>query len=119
MHTIIPGMVLQDGQAVMPYGVMGGHFQPMGHSLFLTNMLEYGLDIQEALDLPRLFPLRGKVQIEHGIPHHVGEALTRLGHTLETVDRPHGGGQAIWIDRARGCLVGGSEPRKDGLALGY
>ena len=119
MHTIIPGMVMKDGQAVMPYGVMGGHFQPMGHSLFLTNMLEYGLDIQEALDLPRLFPLRGKVQVERGIPREIGEALVRLGHELETVERPHGGGQAIWIDRARGCLVGGSEPRKDGLALGY
>ena len=119
MHTIIPGMVMKDGQAVMPYGVMGGHFQPMGHSLFLTNMLEYGLDIQEAIDLPRLFPLRGKVQVERGIPRDIGERLARLGHELETVERPHGGGQAIWIDRARGCLVGGSEPRKDGLALGY
>ncbi len=119
MHTIIPGMVMQDGQAVMPYGVMGGHFQPMGHSLFLTNMLEYGLDIQEALDLPRLFPLRGKVQLEHGISRDIGERLTQLGHDVETVERPHGGGQAIWIDRARGCLVGGSDPRKDGLALGY
>ena len=83
MHTIIPGMVMKDGQAVMPYGVMGGHFQPMGHSLFLTNMLEYGLDIQEALDLPRLFPLRGKVQVERGIPREIGEALVRLGHELE------------------------------------
>jgi len=119
MHTIIPGMVMKDGAAVMPYGVMGGHFQPMGHSLFLTNMLEYGLDIQEAIDLPRLFPLKGKVQIEHGIPRDVCDALVRLGHELETVERPHGGGQAIWIDRDRGCLVGGSEPRKDGLALGY
>jgi gamma-glutamyltranspeptidase/glutathione hydrolase len=119
MHTIIPGMVMRDGQPVMPYGVMGGHFQPMGHSLFLTNMLEYGLDIQEALDLPRLFPLRGKVQLEHGIPHDIAEKLARLGHELVTADRPHGGGQAIWIDRARGCLVGGSEPRKDGMALGY
>jgi gamma-glutamyltranspeptidase/glutathione hydrolase len=116
-------MVMQDGprglEAVMPYGVMGGHFQPMGHSLFLTNMLEYGLDIQEAIDLPRLFPLRGKVQIEHGIPLAICDGLARLGHELETVERPHGGGQAIWIDRERGCLVGGSEPRKDGLALGY
>jgi gamma-glutamyltranspeptidase / glutathione hydrolase len=119
MHTIIPGMVMQDGQPVMPYGVMGGHFQPMGHSLFLTNMLEYGLDIQEAIDLPRLFPLRGKVQIEHGIPLAICDGLARLGHELETVERPHGGGQAIWIDRERGCLIGGSEPRKDGLALGY
>jgi gamma-glutamyltranspeptidase / glutathione hydrolase len=119
MHTIIPGMVMKNGQAVMPYGVMGGHFQPMGHSLFLTNMLEYGLDIQEAIDLPRLFPLRGKVQIEHGIPLEICDRLSRLGHEMETVERPHGGGQAIWIDRERGCLVGGSEPRKDGLALGY
>jgi gamma-glutamyltranspeptidase/glutathione hydrolase len=119
MHTIIPGMVMQNGQAVMPYGVMGGHFQPMGHSLFLTNMLEYDLDIQQAIDLPRLFPLRGKVEVEHGIPRHICDALTKRGHQLETADRPHGGGQAIWIDRARGCLVGGSDPRKDGLALGY
>jgi gamma-glutamyltranspeptidase/glutathione hydrolase len=119
MHTIIPGMVMQNGQAVMPYGVMGGHFQPMGHSLFLTNMLEYGLDIQQAIDLPRLLPLHGKVQVEHGIPRDIRDALVRFGHKLEDVERPHGGGQAIWIDRARGCLVGGSEPRKDGLALGY
>jgi gamma-glutamyltranspeptidase/glutathione hydrolase len=119
MHTIIPGMVMKGGEAVMPYGVMGGHFQPMGHSLFLTNMLEYGLDIQEAIDLPRLFPLKGKVQVEHGITPEICAALVKLGHELEVVERPHGGGQAIWIDRERGCLVGGSEPRKDGLALGY
>jgi gamma-glutamyltranspeptidase/glutathione hydrolase len=119
MHTIIPGMVMKDGQAVMPYGVMGGHFQPMGHSLFLSNMLEYGLDIQEAIDLPRLLPLKGKVQIEHGVTPEICAGLTGLGHQLEMMERPHGGGQAIWIDRDRGCLVGGSDPRKDGLALGY
>jgi gamma-glutamyltranspeptidase/glutathione hydrolase len=119
MHTIIPGMVMQDGQAVMPYGVMGGHFQPMGHSLFLTNLLEFGLDLQESMDLPRLLPLRGKVQIERGIPPEVYDGLSRLGHELELIERPHGGAQAIWIDRARGCLIAGSDPRKDGLALGY
>ena len=119
MHTIIPGMVMKNGQAVMPYGVMGGHYQPMGHSWFLTNMLEYGLDIQEAIDLPRLFPFKGKLQIERGIPQDVVAALTRMGHVPELIERPHGGGQAIWIDRERGCLVGGSEPRKDGMALGY
>ena len=104
---------------MMPYGVMGGHYQPMGHSWFLTNFLQYGLDIQEAIDLPRLFPRLGKLQIERGIPADVVAKLTKLGHEMEVVERPHGGGQAIWIDRARGCLVGGSEPRKDGLALGY
>ena len=119
MHTIIPGMLMKDGQAQMPFGVMGGHYQPMGHSWFLTNLLEYGLDIQEAIDLPRLLPLSGKLQIERGIPQDVVDRLARMGHEPELVERPHGGGQAIWIDRDRGCLIGGSEPRKDGLALGY
>jgi len=119
MHTIIPGMLMKDGQAVMPFAVMGGHFQPMGQSLFLTNMLEYGLDIQEAIDLPRLFPFNGRLQVERGIPVDVVARLARMGHDPELIERPHGGGQAIWIDRARGCLVGGSEPRKDGMALGY
>ncbi|WP_456306704.1 gamma-glutamyltransferase [Limobrevibacterium gyesilva] len=119
MHTIIPGMVTQDGEAVMPYGVMGGHFQPMGHSLFLTNHFDYGLDIQEAIDLARIFPFKGKVQAERGIPADVIDRLNRMGHAVEHVDKPHGGGQAIFIDRKRGVLVGGSDPRKDGLALGY
>ena len=119
MHTIIPGMLMKDGQAVMPFGVMGGHYQPMGHSQFLTNHLEFGLDMQELMDLPRLMPLKGKVQIERGIPVDVCDRLSRLGHTLELIERPHGGAQAIWIDRARGCLIAGSEPRKDGCALGY
>ncbi len=120
MHTIIPGMVTDgSGEAIMPYGVMGGHFQPMGHSLFLTNHFDYGLDIQEAIDLPRLMPLKGKVQVERGIPMEVVEKLTRMGHSPEPISGPHGGGQAIYIDRKRGILVGGSDPRKDGLALGY
>jgi gamma-glutamyltranspeptidase/glutathione hydrolase len=112
-------MLGKDGQAVMPYGVMGGHYQAMGHSWFLTNFLRYGLDIQESIDLPRLFPLKGKLQIERGIPADVVARLTKMGHVPELVERPLGGGQAIWIDRDRGCLIAGSEPRKDGLALGY
>jgi gamma-glutamyltranspeptidase/glutathione hydrolase len=119
MHTIIPGMVMRDGQAVMPYGVMGGYFQPMGHSLFLANLLEYGLDVQEAIDHPRLLPRGGAVQVERGIAPEVCDRLSRLGHEVALVDKPHGGGQAIWIDRARGCLIGASDPRKDGMALGY
>jgi len=119
MHTIIPGMVMRDGQAIMPFGVMGGHFQPMGQTLFLSNHFEHGLDVQEALDAPRLFPRGGAVQVERGIPGDVVAALDRLGHRCEPIAKPHGGGQAILIDRARGCLVGGSDPRKDGCALGY
>ena len=119
MHTIIPAMLTKDGEAVMPFGVMGGHFQPMGQTWFLSNLLEYGLDIQEALDLPRLFPFGGKLEVERGIPQSTIDILARLGHQIAAVERPHGGGQAIWIDRARGVLAGGSEPRKDGMALGY
>jgi len=119
MHTIIPGMVTRDGEAVMPYGVMGGHYQPMGQTSFLTNYFDYGLDLQESLDLFRLFPYQGKVQVEHGVPASLCEGLARLGHVIEPVERTHGGGQAIWIDRARGCLVGASDPRKDGCAMGY
>jgi gamma-glutamyltranspeptidase/glutathione hydrolase len=119
MHTIIPGMLTKDGEAVMPFGVMGGHFQPMGQTWFLGNLLEYGLDIQEAIDLPRLFPYGGKLEVERGIPQASVDILSRLGHRPVAIDRPHGGGQAIWIDRQRGTLVGGSEIRKDGMALGY
>jgi gamma-glutamyltranspeptidase/glutathione hydrolase len=119
MHTIIPGMVMKDGEAIMPYGVMGGHYQPMGQTMFLANHFEYGLGVQEALDAPRLFPRLGKVQVERGIPNAVVDRLNRLGHECELIDKPHGGGQAILIDRARGCLVGGSDPRKDGCAMGY
>jgi len=119
MHTIIPGMVMKNGEAIMPYGVMGGHFQPMGQTWFLANHFEYGLDVQEALDAPRLFPRLGKLQVEQGISASAIDRLNRLGHDCEIIDKPHGGGQAILIDRARGCLVGGSDPRKDGCALGY
>jgi gamma-glutamyltranspeptidase/glutathione hydrolase len=119
MHTIIPGMLTQEGRVVMSYGVMGGHFQPMGQTLFLTNLLEYGLDLQQALDLARVFPYQGRVEAERGIPAGVTAQLAALGHAVDVVEKPHGGGQAIWIDHARGCLIGGSDPRKDGMALGY
>ena len=119
LHTIIPGMVTRDGEAVMPYGVMGGHYQPMGQTSFLTNHFDYGLDLQESIDLCRLFPYQGKVQVERSVPAALCEGLARLGHVIEQVERPHGGGQAIWIDRARGLLVGASDARKDGCAMGY
>lgn len=119
MHTIIPGMLTKGGQAVMPFGVMGGHFQPMGQSLLLTNMFDYGMNVQESIDFPRFFPFGGKLELERGIPDSLATRLAALGHRPERIARPHGGGQAVFIDRARGVLIGGSDPRKDGLALGY
>ncbi len=109
MHTIIPGMAAKDGRAVMPFGVMGGHFQPVGQSYVLSSMLDYGLDPQEAI----------VVEIENGIGEVPAKVLEQRGHTVKRAAMPHGGGQAIWIDHETGTLVGGSDPRKDGLALGY
>ena len=120
MNTIIPGMVLKDGRTVMPFGVMGGYYQAIGHAYFLGNLFDFGLDLQEALDLPRLFATpEGPVEVETGIPAEAIEGLKQRGHRVVPSNRPLGGGQAIWIDRAEGVLTGASEPRKDGCAIGY
>ena len=121
MHTIIPGMVTKGGKTVMSYGVMGGEYQAYGHMQFLSRMFDFGLDIQEAQDLPRVFPnpQSGEVQAESGLPERVANALRAKGHTLVAPEKPIGGSQAIWIDWDEGVLTGGSDPRKDGCALGY
>ena len=119
MHTIMPGMVTQNGHAVMPFGVMGGDYQPFGHVHLLTNLLDFGLDLQEALDLARVFPEDGAVTAEAGIPPESVAALQNLGHTINQAQEPLGGGQAVWIDWTNGTLTGGSDPRKDGCALGF
>jgi gamma-glutamyltranspeptidase/glutathione hydrolase len=118
-HTIMPGMATRDGQPWMCFGVMGGYYQPTGQSWVLSNVLEYGMDIQEALDFPRVAPHQEKVEVERGVSPALREGLSRLGHTLTDVVVPLGGGQAIMIDGERGVLIGGSDPRKDGAALGY
>ncbi len=120
LHTLIPGMVVRDGRTVMPYGVMGGYFQAAGHAHVLVNLLHYGMDIQEAIDCPRAFVSQGgPIEVEEGIPAGVMEELARRGHSVARPDQPHGGGQGIWIDWKTGVLTGGSDPRKDGCALGY
>lgn len=119
LHTIIPGMAAKDGRAVMPFGVMGGHFQPVGHAWTLSSMFDYGLDPQEAMDLPRIFAYEDVVEIEDGVGDVAAEILRGRGHDVQRIAGPHGGGQCIWIDHETGTLAGGSDPRKDGLALGY
>ena len=120
MHTIIPGMLVRDGKAVMPFGVMGGQYQAFGHMYFLTNLFEHGLDLQEAMDLPRLFPtLDGPVDIESTMPEASVKGLQALGHKTQAPSKPIGGAQAIRIDWDKGTLTGASDPRKDGCALGY
>ncbi|HWL68467.1 MAG TPA: gamma-glutamyltransferase family protein [Geminicoccus sp.] len=119
MHTIIPGMLRKDGRTVMPFGVMGGHYQAAGHAAFLSGMLDQGLDVQEAIDAPRAFSFDGMLEVEPTVDTGTLERLTALGHRVEIVGSPIGGAQAIWIDQATGTLWGGSDPRKDGMALGY
>jgi gamma-glutamyltranspeptidase/glutathione hydrolase len=119
LHTIIPALVTKAGRALMPFGVMGGQYQPVGQTHVLTNMLDYGCDVQEAIDMPRGLHYEGVYQLEDGVPADIVEGLKKLGHQTTSVVSPLGGGQAIWIDWDKGTLTGGSDPRKDGCALGY
>lgn len=119
LHTIIPAIALKDGQTDMSFGVMGGAYQPMGHVTVALNRYVYGMDVQEAIDFPRLFPNAGIVETENGVSSSLLRSLADLGHQLVPADGPLGGGQAIIIDRVNGVLVGASDPRKDGMALGY
>ena len=118
-HTIIPGLATAAGRARMPFGVMGGHYQPYGHVHFLTNVIDYGLDVQAALDFPRVFHDGAAVVIERGIGEATAAGLSRRGHVVGPAPEPLGGGQAIEIVADQGLLIGGSDPRKDGCALGY
>ncbi|MEN2494810.1 MAG: Glutathione hydrolase-like YwrD proenzyme [Hyphomicrobiaceae bacterium hypho_1] len=121
LHTIIPGMVCKNNRAVMPYGVMGGQYQAFGHMQFLTRLFDYGLDIQEAQDYPRFFPnpYSGLIEMEGSIPASIQESLIAKGHKLIKSSKPIGGSQAIWIDYKENVLSAGSDPRKDGCAIGY
>lgn len=119
MHTIMPGMALRDGKVVTPYGVMGGAYQPFGHVHFVTNLIDFAMDPQQALDAPRVFSREGAVEVERGVPQSVVDALAAKGHTVQRSDEPFGGGQAVVIDWEKGTLIGASDHRKDGCALGY
>lgn len=121
LHTIIPGLVSMGDRTVMSFGVMGGQYQSMGHMQFLTRMLDYGLDVQEAMDLPRFVPnpFDGEVEMESTVPEPMRAELAGMGHRVVLPKKPIGGSQAVWIDHEQGVLTGGSDPRKDGCALGY
>jgi gamma-glutamyltranspeptidase/glutathione hydrolase len=118
MHTIIPGLVMRDGRCDMSLGVMGSHYQPMGHAQVITNMADYGMDVQQAIDAPRVFFGGDQTIVERGVSPATMEGLHARGHDVVVAPLPWGGGQAIQIDWRRGVLIGGSDPRKDGCALG-
>ncbi|GBD40735.1 Putative gamma-glutamyltransferase YwrD [bacterium HR39] len=118
MHTIIPGLAFRDGELWACFGVMGADYQPVGHVHLLTNLVDFGMDPQEALDSPRVMAWPKELLVERGVTPPVRAELARRGHEVVETEVPHGGGQCILIDRRRGVLVGGSDPRKDGVALG-
>ena len=120
MHTIIPAMAMKDGRVAASFGVMGGAFQPIGHAHVFANMVDFGMDPQEGLDHARLFWAGDHVlRAESGIAEDVRRDMTERGHVVQDASAPHGGGQVILIDHERGFLIGGSDPRKDGAALGW
>ncbi|QEH32707.1 Putative gamma-glutamyltransferase YwrD [Aquisphaera giovannonii] len=132
-HTIIPGFVTKDGKPWLSFGLMGGDMQAQGHVQVLCNMIDFGMDVQEAGDAPRFRhfgsteptgqPAQsggGTVAVESGFPPEAIRALEAKGHRIVLAEPGgFGGYQAIRIDLDRGVLIGGSDPRKDGAAIGY
>ena len=119
MHTIIPALAFRAGRCELSFGVMGAHYQPMGHAQLITNMVDYGMDVQAAIDAPRAFFVGDSTIAERGLPEAAIGGLRQRRHNVLLAPSPWGGGQAIRIDWKRGVLIGGSDPRKDGCALGY
>ena len=120
-HTIIPGFLLKDGEAVGPFGVMGAFMQPQGHVQVLVNTIDYHMNPQAALDAPRVQWVGGKhIQLEREVPAHVGLELQRRGHQVEVLNSnlSMGRGQIIWR-MADGTLAGGTEPRCDGTIAAW
>jgi gamma-glutamyltranspeptidase/glutathione hydrolase len=118
LHTIIPAMAYR-GDDILSFGVMGGEYQPMGHVTVLTNWLDFGLDLQEAIDAPRFMSGGGVVALERPVPQEVLKALQQRGHVVGRTELALGGAQAIYVDAKNGVLSAGSDPRKDGCALGH
>jgi gamma-glutamyltranspeptidase / glutathione hydrolase len=118
MHTIIPGMIKKDGKVLMPFGVMGGAYQPNGHARFVSNLVDFGMDPQTAIDAPRAFSDNGTFKVESGYSDAVRAELSDMGHQVEIPTTAIGGAQAIKLHE-NGVLEGASDPRKDGCALGY
>jgi gamma-glutamyltranspeptidase/glutathione hydrolase len=116
-HTIIPGMLAKDGQPVLAFGVMGGQYQATGHMQILSGVLDRGLDIQQASDLPRSFAFDGALQLEPTVSREAADDLVARGHQVTFVTEPLGGFQAVQVDWEKGVMYGASDHRKDGVAL--
>jgi len=130
-HTIIPGFITKDGKPFMSFGVMGGDMQPQGHVQIVVNMIDFGMNLQEAGDAPRIQHVGssdptgskmtdgGIVNLESGFPYETIRALMEKGHRIQWANGPYGGYQAIMWDEVNKVFYGASESRKDGQAAGY
>ncbi|KAG4072393.1 hypothetical protein HA402_004325 [Bradysia odoriphaga] len=127
-HTIIPGMALKDGELYCPFGVMGAFMQPQGHLQVISNMVDFGMNPQEALDAPRVQisggTAAGRIFIEDGIPVETAQVLEKIGHRQPTIvsgwkRSEFGVGQIIVRNPVTGVLCAGSDPRHDGHAMGW
>ena len=119
LHTVIPGMLTQNGRAVMPFGVTGGHFQPLGQMQLLSNLIDHSMPLQQAIDQPRIFARGDAFEVEHTLPAAAVQGLAALGHAVVPAENPLGTAQAISIDWETGVLHGGADCRRDGIALGW
>jgi gamma-glutamyltranspeptidase/glutathione hydrolase len=119
LHTLIPGMVLKGGAPYFSFGVMGGDMQPQGQVQVLVNLIDFGLDVQRAGEAPRFRHSAEGVLLESAFDSSVVDSLRRRGHRIGAGIGAWGGYQGILIDPDSGVLIGGSDPRKDGLAMGW
>ena len=118
LHTLVPAMVMKDGRLWLSYGVMGGDMQPQGHVQVLLNLVHFGMNIQEAGEAPRARHTDEGVALESGISTAARDGLRHRGHAISDPGG-FGGFQGILIDPKTGVLMGGSDPRKDGAAIGW
>lgn len=118
-HTLIPAMALKDGKPYYSFGVMGGDMQPQGHVQVLVNMIDFGMDVQQAGEAPRFRHINDAVALETAFEGAVRYGLTQKGHALMSGIDTWGGYQGILVNPRTGVLMGGSDPRKDGLAIGW
>jgi gamma-glutamyltranspeptidase/glutathione hydrolase len=119
MHTLVPAMVLKDGKPWLSFGVMGGDMQPQGHVQVLLNLIDFGMNVQEAADAARFRHTGVNVGLESAFSPEARYGLARRGHRLVGLVDSFGGFQGILIDPSSGVLMGGSDVRKDGMAIGF